>query len=188
MFWLPALSPHAFELRTSPASGDDPAEMLVDLSGLSGLDVCMASDGASHGLWRSDDAAHQFWLAEPLPIDAGTFIVILPFDRLLELRVAAMLHFWRALQGRPPGDWRSELPQQTRDRHILTLRALDGRLSGASYRQIAEVLLGFRGAKADWETDPRKNRARRLVADGERLMRGGYRELLHYPVHLPRRR
>lgn len=176
-----------FELRASPASGDDPAEMPVDLSGLPGLDIRTASDGASRGLGRSDDATHQFWLAEPLPVGPSTFIVILAFDRLLELRVAAMLHFWRALQSRPPGDLRFELPQRTRDRHILTLRALDGRLSGASYRQIAEALLGFRGTKADWETDPRKNRARRLVADGERLMLGGYRELLHYPVQLRRR-
>ena len=74
-----------------------------------------------------------------------------------------------------------------------TKRASFGRLStrprqcGESYRTIAEVLLGFRGTKTDWEGDPRKNKARRLVASGQRLMRGGYRTLLHYPIKLPRR-
>ena len=43
-------------------------------------------------------------------------------------------------------------------------RALDARLDGDSYRTIAEVLLGFRGTKEDFENDPRKNKARRLVA------------------------
>ena len=56
-----------------------------------------------------------------------------------------------------------------------------------SYRTIAEALLGFHGTKTDWEGDPRKNKARRLVASGQRMMRGGYRTLLHYPIKLPRR-
>ncbi|MFX9257458.1 DUF2285 domain-containing protein [Acinetobacter baumannii] len=49
-------------------------------------------------------------------------------------------------------------------------------------RTIAEVLLGFRGTKEDFENDPRKNKARRLVAHGIKMMRGGYRLLLHYPI------
>lgn len=40
------------------------------------------------------------------------------------------------------------------------------------------VLLGFRGSKEDFENDPRKNKARRLVAHGIKMMRGGYRLLL----------
>jgi hypothetical protein len=79
------------------------------------------------------------------------------------------------------------MPDQLRELHILTLRALDARQYGESYRTIAEVLLGFHGTKTDWEGDPRKNKARRLVASGQRLMRGGYRTLLHYPIKLPRR-
>ena len=94
-----------------------------------------------------------------------------------------------ALAGRPPGDRRHDLPPQTRDRHILILRALDAKLAGASYRVIAEALLGFQGrSKNDWEVSPLKNKVRRLVADGLFYMRGGYRELLHYPVRAPRRR
>jgi hypothetical protein len=44
------------------------------------------------------------------------------------------------------------------------------------------VLLGFHGTKEDFENDPRKNKARRLVAHGIKMMRGGYRLLLHYPI------
>jgi len=64
------------------------------------------------------------------------------------------------------------------------LRALDGRADGASYRKLAEVLLEFRGRKTDWESDPRKNQVRRLVADGRYYVRGGYRDLLRYPIRL----
>ena len=79
------------------------------------------------------------------------------------------------------------MPAQLRRFHILSLRALDARLRGESYRTIAEVLLGFRGSKEDWEVDPRKNQARRLVAHGLKMMRGGYRLLLHYPIRSPAR-
>jgi hypothetical protein len=74
------------------------------------------------------------------------------------------------------------IPGQLRQWHILSLRALDARLRGESYRTIAEVLLGFRGTKEDFESDPRKNKARRPVAHGIKMMRGGYRLLLHYPI------
>ncbi len=89
---------------------------------------------------------------------------------------------WRSLKGRTPGPDFRNMPAQLRQWHILSVRALDARLRGESYRTIAEVLLGFRGAKEDFESDPSKNKARRLVAHGIRMMRGGYRLLLHYPI------
>lgn len=89
-----------------------------------------------------------------------------------------------AVRGRTFGSY----PPQLRQWHILSLRALDARLHGESYRTIAEALLGFSGTKEDWEIDPRKNHARRLVAHGIKMMRGGYRLLLHYPVKADGRR
>ncbi len=79
------------------------------------------------------------------------------------------------------------MPDQLRQFHILSLRALDARQHSESYRTIAEVLLGFRGSKTDFENDTRKNKARRLVAHGLKMMRGGYRVLLHYPVKTGKR-
>ncbi|MGQ3673915.1 DUF2285 domain-containing protein [Xanthobacter sp. TB0139] len=103
-------------------------------------------------------------------------------DTFLELRAHAARRFWRSLNGRKPGPDFRILPDQLRQWHILSLRTLDARQRGESYRTIAEGLLGFRGTKEDFEVDPRKNKARRLVAHGTKMMRGGYRLLLHYPI------
>jgi hypothetical protein len=132
------------------------------------------------------DAEHQFWIAGRPPESRTSYAVTLPLDALFPLRIEAALRFWHVLSGKPDNKRAHGLPPQTRARHILILRSLDGRTDGASYRKIAETLLGFRGDKADWDSDPRKNVVRRLVADGLRYMRGGYRDLLHYPIQLPR--
>lgn len=145
--------------------------------------------GAWFGHWRAFDHEHRFWLDGVPPDHPAAYAVVLPLDALFELRAEAVQRFWRAINGRPSGPWHRPLPQQTRDRHVLILRALDGHRAGASYRTIAEALLGFHGrTKADWEHSELKNRTRRLVADGLRYMRGDYRSLLHYPLRLPRRR
>lgn len=148
----------------------------------------VGADGTWNGFWRAAETTHQFWIVDAPPAVMASYFVILPLDTLIELRTEAVLRFWRALAGRPLSARPHDLPPQTRNRHILILRALDGRSDGASYREIAETLLGFHGNKADWESDPRKNRARRLVADGRHYMHGGYRDLLHYPIRLPRHR
>ncbi|GAN98190.1 hypothetical protein Geu3261_0609_008 [Komagataeibacter europaeus NBRC 3261] len=173
------------ELREVLANADNPAVMPINLAALPDLVAQLDDDEAWHGFWRSGASAHQFWLPTRAADGPATYVVILPLDKLLELRAEAVLRFWRALVGRSEGRWAHDFPQQTRHRHILMLRAFDGRAAGASYRKLAEVLLGFRGRKADWESDPRKNQARRLVTDGRYYVRGGYRELLRYPTRLP---
>jgi hypothetical protein len=160
---------------------DGATEPIVTLAHLSGLDLRHAPDGW-HGIWRVDGVTHQFWLPEAVPDAAAFYAISLPMDSFLELRAHAARRFWRSPHGRPPGPDFRALPIQLRQRHILSLRALDARLRGESYRTIAEVLLGFSGMKEDWEIDPRKNMARRLVAHGIKMMRGGYRLLLHYPI------
>lgn len=145
------------------------------------LDLRQAGDGW-HGLWHIDGITHQFWLPDAKPDAAAIYAFSLPADRFFELRAHAARRFWRSLNRRPPGRDFRIMPAQLRQFHILSLRALDAKLRGESYRTIAEVLLGFRGTKEDWESDPRKNKARRLVANGLKMMKGGYRLLLHYPI------
>ncbi len=60
------------------------------------------------------------------------------------------------------------------------LIALDGRLAGRSYREIAEVLYGSDRIGACWTDDSRgyKSKVRRAVERGLALMNGGYRDLL----------
>jgi hypothetical protein len=60
------------------------------------------------------------------------------------------------------------------------------RLAGASYRTIAEVLFGAdRVAAEPWKTSSLRGQVLRLVAEGRRLMRGRYRQLLRPPKRRP---
>ncbi|WOJ88357.1 DUF2285 domain-containing protein [Methylocapsa polymorpha] len=64
------------------------------------------------------------------------------------------------------------------------MRALDGRLAGASYRAIAEALFyPSRIASEPWKTGPLRDTVIRLARTGFAMMRGDYRKLLG-----PRRR
>lgn len=185
---MPALQPDAIHLAPTSTPRDTRASLPIAISDLPGVVIRQSGDSV-HVVWQADGVDHQFWLEAPAPDAPSDFTVVLPFDALFDLRTHAARRLWRAINGRSPGRPLRPLPKQTRDRHILTLRALDARLAGESYRTIAEVLLGFRGqTKNDWEVSPLKNRARRLVADGLYYMRGGYRTLLHYPIRLSQRR
>lgn len=180
IIWSPKLQPQAVRLSEVEADGAH-GSSLFTLAHLDGLELRRATDGW-HGIWCLDGITHQFWLPDATPDTAASYAVNLPLDSFLELRVHAARRLWRSLTRRPPGPAIGTLPDQLREWHILSLRALDAKLRGESYRAIAEVLLGFRGTKEDFESDPRKNKARRLVKHGIRMMRGGYRLLLHYPV------
>jgi hypothetical protein len=180
LFWIPSVLPQAIEL-IPVQHRDGNTEPEVTLAHLDGLDLRQAADGW-HGIWHVDGEIHQFWLQQAVPDAAAFYATVARMDDYYDLRYHAAQRFCRALRGRRPGrDFRS-MPVQLRHFHILSLRALDARQRGESYRGIAEVLLGFRGSKEDWESDPRKNKARRLVAHGIKMMRGAYRLLLHYPI------
>ena len=108
--------------------------------------------------------------------------VLLPLDRLFELRTAAALRLWRALTGRKPGPDLGTLTPDRRNRLILALRALDGRLDGASYPQIAAVLFDMAPiSKRDWISHELRDQTGRIVRLGFSMMRGGYRQLLLHP-------
>ncbi|WJS87133.1 DUF2285 domain-containing protein [Paracoccus sp. TOH] len=153
----------------------------IKLAHLEGLDLRRAADGW-HGIWRADGIAHQLWLPRGAPDTAAFYGTFLPSGAFYELRSHAARRFWRSIEGRRPGPEFRVMPAQLRQWHVLSLRALDARLHGESYRTIAEALLGFSGNKQDWEVDPLKNKTRRLVAHATMMMRGGYRLLLHYPI------
>lgn len=178
--WSPHVHPNAFMLL--------PVAHIIDASGptiklaqLDGLDLRRAADGW-HGIWQADGINHQLWLPRAAPDSATFYGTFLPSDAFYELRSHAARRFWRSVEGRRPGPDFRTMPDQLRQWHVLSLRALDARLHGESYRAIAGALLGFRGTKQDWEIDPCKNKARRLVAHAIKMMRGGYRLLLHYPI------
>lgn len=108
--------------------------------------------------------------------------IILPFDRLFEIRVAAAMRLWRSLTGRNPGPNPATLTPVRRDRLILALRGLDGRLAGATHREIATALFGAdRIPDRDWISHELRDQTARLVRLGFAMMRGGYRRLLLHP-------
>ncbi len=59
------------------------------------------------------------------------------------------------------------------------VRALDGHLAGASYREIAEALYAPGATGHGWKTSSRRGQTIRLVKDGLATMEGDYRKLLH---------
>jgi hypothetical protein len=65
---------------------------------------------------------------------------------------------------------------------VLTLRALDGRLAGETYRGIARALFGAARVPAGpaWKTHDVRDRTIRLVRTGVDLMQGGYLDLLRH--------
>jgi hypothetical protein len=107
---------------------------------------------------------------------------IIPFDADFTTRVGASLRLWNRMTGRlhrPP----ARLTRQRRQRLVLTLRALDGRLAHASYRVIAQSLFGRARlpAGAAWKTHDLRDRTIRLARSGLKLMHGGYLDLLRSP-------
>jgi hypothetical protein len=96
--------------------------------------------------------------------------------------VAAALHFFRALTGRNSGPNPAALSAARRDRLTLALRGLDGRLAGATHREIARALFGNHAIDdRDWISHELRDRTARLVRLGFTMMRGGYRRLLLHP-------
>lgn len=108
--------------------------------------------------------------------------VLLPFDRLFEVRATAALRLWRMLNGRPPGVNPAALSANRRTRLVLALRALDGRLEGATHREIAAALFGAKAIpERGWISHELRDRTARLVRLGTTMMNGGYRRLLLHP-------
>lgn len=109
-------------------------------------------------------------------------MALVPLDRLFEVRVAALIRLWRALTDKAPGVDAGTLTDEQRNRLALALRALDGRLSGATHPVIAAALFDTEPiSKRDWISHELRDQTGRLVRRGLWLMKGGYRQLLLYP-------
>jgi hypothetical protein len=108
----------------------------------------------------------------------GAFIM---FDDLTPDRLTAVERLWRAMVGkRVPPDPR--VTPQRHERARLMLRAIDARNAGAIYRTVAEHLFPqHKIDAASWVGDPIRETTIRLVRDGLKLVRGGYRTLLRRP-------
>ncbi len=152
----------------------DPKFQLPPLS----LDPALAAEGADRFVERGG-AVLRVHVDEA---GAEPPAVLLPLDQLFEIRAAAAIRLWRGLTGRKPGPDPAMLSKARRDRLVLGLRALDGRLEDASYREIAGVLFSVGDvSKRGWKSHDLRARTIRLVRFGFDMMQGGYRLLLLYP-------
>jgi len=134
-----------------------------------------AQDG-EHLILGAGRNEHQLWLPDP-PIEGSSLAAIIPLDDATPERAEAVLRFRRHAAGR--GARNDPTKNHSRRRADLTLRALDGRLSGASYRAIAECLFGpARVAAEPWKSASVRDATIRLVRNGVALMQGGYRKFL----------
>lgn len=106
---------------------------------------------------------------------------LVPLDDDVLLRVSGLLRLRRRLDGRPAGPvpraW--TITARLRQRLVLMIRALDGHLAGASYREIAHAFYGPGAIGDGWKTSSRRGQTIRLVKDGIVTMEGAYRKLLH---------
>ncbi|QKC85529.1 DUF2285 domain-containing protein [Mesorhizobium sp. NZP2077] len=110
----------------------------------------------------------------------GHLAALIPLDADTLGRIEALTRFWRAWQERPaPADTRMT-PQQRR-RFRLMMQAADGRASGASYRDIAIALYGFKRVAADpWKTSALRDAVIGLVEGATAMIGGGYLQILRH--------
>jgi hypothetical protein len=149
----------------------------LDLSKLGESQFRKGPDGW-HAVLYLRGVEHRIWFKEA-PILAASYAVELPLDRDFEFRAGAGTRLWRALNGRPPGAPPHSISAHRRRRIALALRASDAQKDGATYREIAEVLLpGQRIPAHEWGTHEVRDRIIRLVKTGFALIQGGYRALL----------
>jgi hypothetical protein len=103
---------------------------------------------------------------------------VIPLDESCSDRISALIRLSQLLRDCPPiADTR--LTAQRRRRLRRMLQAVDGHLSGATYRDIANAIYGqSRVASDPWKTSALRDSIIALVRDGRALIDGGYRTLL----------
>jgi hypothetical protein len=174
---LPHLDPSAVLIAPAP-------EDFAGARSLGAIARSFERRAADRDYWLIDE--HHGRLPVVLIGGAGartSLAVTIPFDADFAARADAALRLWRVVIRRPHGRPAERLTQQRRHRLRLTLRALDGRLAGESYRVIAQGLFGRTRIPADvsWKTHELRDRTIRLARAGLMLMRGGYLDLLRRP-------
>jgi hypothetical protein len=145
--------------------------LLADRAGIDGRHVVVADAAGEHRLWLRD------------PTPGRPLAAIVPLDKDFVTRIASLLRFHRLIAGRRTGPLPRGWPLTAirAFRLELMLRALDLRLAGATYREIA-IALGREEAAhlsaSDFKNSDSRSFAYRLVRDATAMMKGGYRKLL----------
>ena len=162
-----------------PAPDGFSGALPLDLAQLGGARAEHIGPDGRYVIIRDSVGELRLYLRDALPNQP--LAIVIPLDDDLPARAEAALRLWGRIGGRAAGPGREPLAltPQRRDRLVLMVRALDGHLAEASYREIAEVLFGARRLEREaWKTSSLRDRTIRLVKGGLALMRAGYRKLL----------
>lgn len=179
IFWSQNLYRGSLLARTtSQASNDNAPFHLADIPGRRAL--LLTPDGQAQLAIEahSFSALIKFDHAPSAPPDTLTLAIEHGGIEELDARLRALRAFIDYCQQRfhPSPPERGFAPQRLKE----SLLALDGKLAGASLRQIAELLFGADCVRKDWNEGSRytRERTRRAVCRGLQLMDGGWRSLL----------
>lgn len=110
--------------------------------------------------------------------DASALVAIVPLDQNAFVRLDAIYRLLAQLHGRTiPTDKRLTLQKRLRAKRML--QAFDGRVVGASQREIAEVVFRLsRVSRDEWQYAPERFAVMALLRDAQKMVEGGYHTLL----------
>jgi hypothetical protein len=170
--WSWSNDPAVLFLTTRPGFLPSASNSLTD-SFIAGRD---GPEGSYSAL--PDHALQLLFLPGTSPHDP--LAAIIPLDDDILDRIDALTRLSRAWLQRPPlRDTRMTAEQRRRFR--LKIRAADGRMNGATYREIAIAIYG--AARIDtepWKTSPLRDAVIAFAESGMALIDGGYLHLLRH--------
>jgi hypothetical protein len=140
LIWRPELLPLGVTLVAAPDCFDEARQLAADELSAPTADL-QGIDGR-HLVIDDPQGEHRLWLPH---LKAGDRLAgLIPLDDMFVLRVAGLTRFHHHLLGASSGPlpalWK--MTRRYRQRLSLMVRALDGHLSSASYREIADALYG----------------------------------------------
>lgn len=137
-------------------------------------------DGLHHLLDVGGQRRLQLLQSDP---NADAQVAVVPLDQDGFARLDAVYRLLAQLHGRSvPVDKR--LTRQKRLRAKRMLRAYDGRLAGASQREIAEVIFDLpQFSRDEWQTASERFKVMALLRDARLMVDGGYRTLFGLRRH-----
>ena len=169
--WDPRIDPSVVVLQKVPEVLDKAASPTILPTGT----TRRAQDGLHHLLDPGWPVRLQLLQDDP---NADALVAIVPLDQDAFVRLDAVYRLLAQLHRRKvPADKR--LTRQKRLRAKRMLQAYDGRLAGASQREIAEVVLRLsRVSRDEWQSAPERFAVVALLRDARKMVDGGYRILL----------
>ena len=137
--------------------------------------ITYAHDGLHHLLGVGGQRRLQVLQSDP---DDDALVAIVPLDQDGFARLEAVYSLLAQLHGRVlPDDKR--LTRQKRLRAKRMLQVYDGRVAGASQREIAEVVFRLsRVSRDEWQSAPERFAVMALLRDARKMVEGDYLGLL----------